>query len=344
MLEDIKITPLLDTLKLEKIDDSTYFSEKYSNYISNSRLGLINPNKGGTPEAFFKGFKPIYSSSLIIGSAVHGMVLQPEYFNIVDSVDMPSGKIGFVVDELFNLCKGKDPTDDQITQAATKIDYYKGCVTANRIAEIRQKYADFSNAKIRHLQTRGEDSRVDLYLDQKSRDISYNCIRSLQENKYVQGILHPKGIIENPISEYEQAILLDVRIDMPNNGGSFILKLKSKLDNYVINKEMNEIQVNDIKTLGKILSEFPSNVEKYSYSRELAMYSFLLSLVAKKYYNMDNPTIKGHYLVVSTIPNYYSKVVKVTKKEFKEGFEEFKYLLRLVAKYVATDYKDFGIW
>ena len=35
-LDDIKITPLLDTLRLEKISDSIYFSEPYRNYVSNS--------------------------------------------------------------------------------------------------------------------------------------------------------------------------------------------------------------------------------------------------------------------------------------------------------------------
>jgi hypothetical protein len=74
------------------------------------------------------------------------------------------------------------------------------------------------------------------------------------------------------------------------------------------------------------------------------MYSFLLTLVAKKFYNMDNPTVKGHYLVVSTIPQYYTKVVAMKKKDFKQGFDEFTYLLKLVAKEVATNYKEFGIW
>lgn len=44
-LKDIKLTPLLETLRLEKISDKVYFSEKYSNYVSNSRLGLINPRQ-----------------------------------------------------------------------------------------------------------------------------------------------------------------------------------------------------------------------------------------------------------------------------------------------------------
>ena len=72
---EIKFTPLIESLKLEKIDDSVYFSKKYSNYISNSRLGLM---KSGGAEAFFGGFKPIYSSSLDLGKIILNLL-----FNIV---------------------------------------------------------------------------------------------------------------------------------------------------------------------------------------------------------------------------------------------------------------------
>lgn len=51
-LNEIKITPLLDTLRLENISDDEYFSQKFSNYISNSRLGLLK-TKGA--KAFFEG-------------------------------------------------------------------------------------------------------------------------------------------------------------------------------------------------------------------------------------------------------------------------------------------------
>ena len=72
----IEITPILDTLRLEDIDDAVYFSEKYSGYISNSRLSLINPEQDGSPEKFFEGLSShkIYSDSLVFGSAVHELV------------------------------------------------------------------------------------------------------------------------------------------------------------------------------------------------------------------------------------------------------------------------------
>lgn len=67
-LNEIKLTPLLDTLRLQKISDEVYFSEKYSGYVSNSRLGLLNPKQDGSPEKFFAGFKPVgYAPALEMG-------------------------------------------------------------------------------------------------------------------------------------------------------------------------------------------------------------------------------------------------------------------------------------
>lgn len=343
-LPEIKITPLLDTLYLSKISDEEYFSTKYKNFISNSRLGLINPKQDGSPEKFFEGFKPIYSSSLDIGTAVHCMCLQKELFNIVDSVDKPTGKMGAMAEELFKIWKGSIPTSEDILKIAKKIDYYKGNLSPKRIDEVKEKCRDFWITKNRHLRTRGDDPKSDLYLDSKSREIAYNCIRAIENSKQIQSLLHPNSEFGEIISENEQAILLDILIEIHDLNAKFKLRLKSKVDNYTLDTLSNTLICNDIKTLGKIVSEMQSNIDKYHYNRELAMYSWLLSLVANKFYNIENPVIKGNYLVVSTIPQYYTKVVPVTKRMYQEGWNEFRYLLKLVAYYVATDYKDFAEW
>jgi hypothetical protein len=58
IIKSVKITPLLDTLKLEDIDDDIYFSEKYKDYISNSRLGILK--KDGV-KTFFEGIPQVYN-------------------------------------------------------------------------------------------------------------------------------------------------------------------------------------------------------------------------------------------------------------------------------------------
>ena len=58
-----------------------------------------------------------------------------------------------------------------------------------------------------------------------------------------------------------------------------------------------------------------------------------------KFYNMNNPKITSNCLVVSTIPQYYTKVYKVTKGDFNKGWQEFMYLLKLVAYYYDKGYR-----
>ena len=121
---------------------------------------------------------------------------------------------------------------------------------------------------------------------------------------------------------------MDVQVEIPEYK-SRIYKLKSKLDNFTIDKEENTITVNDLKTTSRLAKEF--NPEFFHYQRELGMYSYLLKLCAKKYFNLEKPIIKGNFLVVSTIPDYNSLVYPMTNKLFKQGFDEFKYLLKTVA-------------
>lgn len=327
-LSEIKLTPLLDTLQLVKISDAEYFSPKYGGYVSNSRLGLLNPRQGGSPESFFTGFKDEgFIPSLIIGSAVHELCLQPEYFELAPSLGKPTAKMGAMADELYSVWLERPIRASDITEASNKVNYYKGKLTPERIKQVNEQCTPYWKARKQLVSS--SDKEI-IYLDDKSRDTVYNCVEALNNNPQVQELLHPSGLIDAPTSLNENAILLDIQAECPN-GKSFVIHLKAKLDNFTIDLESDTIIVNDIKTIGKVVSEIDSNINRYHYSRELAMYLFLLRLYVIKECGIENPTMKANYLVVSTIPQYYTKVRAMTKKECYAGLHEFRTLLRYVA-------------
>ena len=329
-LNDIKLEPLLDTLQIEKIDDSIYFTSPiYKNRISNSRLGLLNPSQGGSPEKFFSGFKLSFNPSFALGSAVHEQILQPHLFKLAEDTGKPTAKMGGMADELYRIYCQREITDDDIINASNIIDYYKDKMTPERIQEVRTKCSSYWAVRYKQ-ELDLNDLREIRYLDYPMLEKAKSCIESLQNNQLAMNLLHPTGIIENPISECEQAILLDVKATMPN-GKEIILHLKAKLDNYTINFESNTIKVNDVKTHGQMLNTFDEAKVKYHYNREIAMYLFLLKLIATNKYKLKNPKIQANYLVVSTVPNFYSKVVPVSYNEIKAGFFEFHKLLRYSA-------------
>ena len=329
-LKEIKLEPLLDTLTLTKIPDDIYFSEKYSKYVSNSRLGKLNPRQGGSPEQFFAPFIPSgYSAALEMGSAVHELTLQPEYFELADDLGKPTAKLGAMADELYPIFVGRDVTPEDVIEASNKVDYYKGKMTSDLIKKVLTSCKPYWEARSKSELdiTLGKEL---IHMDTRSMEVVKSCVEALQNNTQVQKLLHPEGIVEQPIIANEQAILMDVKATCPN-GKEFILHLKSKLDNYTIDTETNTIIVNDVKTIGKILSEFDNNIAKFHYSREMAMYLYLLKLCAKKFHSIENPKIRANYLVVSTIPDFYTKVQPVTYGEIVQGFKEFQTLLKYVA-------------
>lgn len=327
-LSEIKLTPLLDTLQLVKISDAEYFSPKYGEYISNSRLGLLNPRQGGSPESFFTGFKDEgFISSLVIGSAVHELVLQNESFELAPALGKPTAKMGAMADELYPVWLKHPIRTTDITEASNKINYYKGKLTPDRIKQVNEQCIPYWKARKKLVSNSNKEL---IYLDDKSRDTVYNCVEALTNNPQVQELLHPSGLIDAPISLNENALLLDVQAECPN-GKTFIMHLKAKLDNFTIDLESDTVVVNDVKTIGKVVSEIDSNISKYHYSRELAMYLFLLRLYVIKEYGIENPTMKANYLVVSTVPQYYTKVRAMTKKECYAGLHEFRTLLRYAA-------------
>ena len=245
-----------------------------------------------------------------------------------------------MADELYNQFKGEEPTTEAIINASNKVDYFKGKLNENRITDVLEKSREYWKCRSKyekHIPYPNE-SKTPIYLDAKSREKVQQCVHALQRNKYIQKLLHPEGIVENPISENEQAILLNVQVDIPDTE-PFILKLKAKLDNYTIDQETNTIVINDIKTIGKTVNYFNENFERFHYYRELAIYSWLLSLCAKKFYGMESCNISANCCVVSTIPDYYTKIYKLTKKDFAKGWKEFTYLLDLVAQYYSKGYR-----
>ena len=64
-LFDFKVIPLYDTIKHAKISDEEYFSSKYKQCISNSKLKLIDSEEGGSPEKYKIGLKSSFNPSFI---------------------------------------------------------------------------------------------------------------------------------------------------------------------------------------------------------------------------------------------------------------------------------------
>ena len=335
-LSEIKIIPIFESVRAIDISDNEYFGPNYKKYISNSSLSLINPAQGGSPQIYYEGLNAHqkFSDSLVFGSAVHCLTLQPNDFVLAENVNRPTAKAGLMADELFSAFrKGEGVSFENIVKASKKIDYYKDSMDEKKADILRSKISDYYSQRLDY-ELHNTDKREPIFLDEKSKVKLKKCLESIQNNQDIQRILHPEGIINDPESNNEICILLDVKVIYPD-GNERILSLKAKVDNYTLDEESNELIVNDLKTTGHDVSEFQNSFYKFHYYRQMAMYGWMLRVLLGK---DESINVKSNMLLISTIPPFNSGVFKVLNTHINRGMKEFSELLKRVAYHEQYGY------
>ena len=335
----IEIIP--ESIQLIKMTDEEYFSEKYKDYISNSKLSLINPDQEGSPELYKEGIVSKYSDSFELGSVVHAMVLQSEYYKISD-IRKPSGKLGQFADKVYLYEKEGFNRDEAINKASTDADYYSGKLTKNRLETALKSCIPYWEEREKYESELSSQEIIDLYVSSNIFDKYSLCMIGVNSNQKFKKLLNPEYFLE-PVEIYnEYAILAELKITQ--DSGIKIVKIKAKLDNFTIDHENQIITLNDLKTTGKPVSYFMGNFvstesgekvwydgsfQKYHYYRQIGLYLWLLNLTLYHTRGLQYK-LRSNMLVIETIPEYKSRVCSVSKKYILEGLSEFKKLIMLV--------------
>lgn len=331
---DIILTPIADSVQFLDISDAEYFSSKYANYISNSKLSLLNPKQDGSIQKYMEGFSSgKYSAAFEFGSAVHGLILQPECFYLEDKTSKPTAKAGAMIDAIFTFRQKGYTILKSIMLASNKVDYYKGKITAKIIQKLIKDGLSYYLFVLHYKQPAEKEP---IFLNTKDQVRLQNCIQSVDNNRCIQNLLNPSYLFTKPLNVNEGTLLMDV--EAKYKGKTYILKLKSKLDNFIIDFENNTLYLNDLKTTGFYLSHFPESFKTYHYDRQMAMYFWMLRMYVKQAYPDFHPDhFYANMVVVSTIPDHQSGVFKVDVESQKSGMNEFSYLLRCVVKILADE-------
>lgn len=248
----VEIEIIGNSIELIKLTDEEYFSPKYKDYISNSRLGFLNEAEGGSEEKFLSGFKSEYSDSFELGSAVHSIILQPDSY-FISNITKPSGKLGVFIEEIFKLRQsGNIKISEAIKLASEKADYYNGSLTPTRLKTAITKGRGYYFNRYKNKEVLYE--KLPIYLSDSIKSKSELCISEIQSNQQFMSKLTGSEHIQI-FNEY--AIFCEVKITI--DGEEHIVKLKGKLDNFTIDSLNEVITLNDLKTTGKPVKFFMGN-------------------------------------------------------------------------------------
>lgn len=333
-INNCKIELIPNSIKILNISDEEYFSEKYSNHISNSKLKLINPKEGGSPELFFSEEKQDYNKSLEYGTALHNLILQSKEFKLLNYKDKPNAKLGIFIDNLVKYRKQKYKIIDAIEKASEDANYYKNKITKKLFRKSLEK---------------GLKYYFDLYYDKlKSTDekeniiVSCDILEQLQDSlKCYYGCKQIRNYIESDNSFNEQAIFSEFKVTLENNE-ECILPFKLKIDNYVIDEINKTITLNDLKTTSKPIDYFMGykfydelfeeykgylgSFHKMHYYRQLAIYIYILQQIYKEKYIYNT-----NIIVAGPKPDYGFALIPIQNAYIEKGILEFKELMFRVA-------------
>lgn len=331
ILDKIKIGKILD-YKIIDISDEEYFGSGYSDWVSNSKLSLINPDEEGSPEKFNAGLggNKKYSDALVFGSAIHELTLQPQFFMLNETIDRPSGKPGFMFDYIIN--NGLVVDRESIIEAAGVMDYFKGNPKEEKIQELIDKHKDYYEYMYSEDRLYDNEAMTQIYLSSYDRMRAKACMDSINNNNSFRNLLHPEYAYIPPTIKNEATVLMTVEVIVPK-GDSFEIipiRLKGKLDNFTVDYEDEILKLNDLKTTGKDIPNFGESFEKYHYSRQMGLYLWMLkALYADEKHKNFN--IGANMLVVQTKAPYTSKVFPVSLTTIQEGLKEAAQLIKRVA-------------
>lgn len=361
VLDKYVITPDYNSVERREIDDATYFGPEYKNYISNSRLKLINPDEGGSFETFLNGLQSSSSSSFDLGTAVHEIILLEDQFEISNQLK-PTAKAGKMIDRIFYYRNKQDENGrylykigESIIYASEDVNYYVKQLTKDRVKALMKVGWDYykylMNTKF------FKPKKEQIVLDKSTRPSALACIESIRRNQYAMNLLRPDAfnfMNNNIINRNEDAIIMNVNISFPNsltNPNAEIvsqdLALKVKIDNWNIDLDNKIITLNDLKTTRNPTYMFPGSIrnetgehldgsfQHYCYYRQMGFYIWILHQYIKKEFqiNLNEFTTNINMIVVCTSSNYNyeSEVFRVTNEWAEKGFKEFEKLLKYSA-------------
>ena len=274
-------------------------------------------------------------SHLVQGRVIHCLLLNPEDFDdefIVVPGKMPGASSRTIVDEIFRIHLQSlddsltlDKYETAIVDFLEKINLHQKLKTDE--ARIKKILIPDNISYFEFLKS----SQGKTLLDDKTYVYCKQCVDSIKENESITALLQ---LGESDLEVYNEVKVSTDRVIT----GKFAFGFKGILDNIVIDKEKKILFINDLKTTGKPLIDFPESVEYYRYWLQAAMYYNLAyyRYIADKDDHQEW-TIQFTFVVVDKYNQVYP--FQVTPKTMKEWMGRLdKVLLQVVYHYEKKDY------
>ena len=312
-----------------------FYNEKfYFSYSSINKL-LFSPSMFYN-DYVLKQKEDSVDPHLVKGRVIHCLLLNPEDFDsefMLIPGKLPSGNNKLIVDEIFKYyLEGDDNSltldkyETAIVDLLEKINLHQKLKTDEaRVKKIliadNISYFDFLKS-----------SQGKTLVDQETLDYCKECVESVKSNESVSALLQLDG---SDLKVYNEVpITVNELI-----GDKYSFGFKGILDNVVIDEEKKTIFINDLKTTGKPLIDFPESVEYFRYWIQAALYYNLAYFrYLKDKEDKELWSIQFTFVVVDKYNQVYP--FQVTAKTMRGWMDRFynRVMPQVVYHYTERDY------
>ena len=303
-----------------------YKSDFYFSYSSINKLLY-------SPSAFYKHYilnqrEDVVDAHLVAGKVLHCLILEPEKFDeefIVIPSNLPKDNNKLLVDEVFKVYQSQPDTDltladfpETIISVLAGINLHQSLKTdesriAKMVTEQNSQYFEFLKVK--------QNKTI---VDQATLDIAKESAELLKNHEVVRELMQLNKEKDEKIKVFnEEGVQL--------RSSKYKFGFKGILDNVVMDYNTKTLFINDLKTTGKAIQDFPDSVQYYKYWIQAVMYKQLsLSKYLKDLPDWAEWNIVITFIVIDRNNLIYpfqvsSETLKVWEEDFKEVLNVLEY-------------------
>jgi hypothetical protein len=292
-----------------------YKSKFYFSYSSINKLLF-------SPRMFYSHYvlqqrEDSTDAHLVAGRVLHCLLLEPDNFDkqfLLLSSKLPSGNNKLIIDLIFkyHLSIGNDSLtlsdySPEILSHLLTINLHQALKTDQQrldkiLVDENKLYFEFL-----------KESLGKTVVDQETLDGCKASLEVLKLNSSVRALLQlDKTDEDDHVEVYNE---LQLQVDITGLPFGF----KGFVDNLVIDHNSKNIFINDLKTLGKSIQDFPDSVEYYRYWIQAVVYMRMV----KEKYNLDGYAYHITFIVIDKYNQVYPyQVSSDTLVQWSEKFEE----------------------
>jgi len=315
--------------------DQFYKSDFYFSYSSINKLLY-------SPAAFYKHYilnqkEDMVDAHLVAGKVIHCLLLEPDKFNdefIVIPSNLPKDNNRLLVDEVFKVFQSQPDTDltladfpDSIISVLAGINLHQSLKTdegriAKMVTEQNTQYFEFLKVK-----------QGKTIVDQTTLDTAKESVELLRNHETVRSLMQLDNDKDENVKIYnEEGVHL--------RSSKYKFGFKGILDNVVMDHNTKTLFINDLKTTGKAIQDFPDSVQYYKYWIQAVMYKQLsLGKYLKGLPNASEWKVVITFIVIDRANLIYP--FQVSAETLKVWEEDFKEILNVVDYHYSN--KDFTL-